>query len=213
MSEPNEYNFSPMRNSKGVDRLLAARTLFSKTLPTKSTGELQYYAGKSRYKSEEDKKSDPATIVSDFSQDNSDPEARRAPKPKFVPVPLDFWKPTPHAKPVDEGNNEVSATDLVQLSSYESSPKLSHSPTDALLEAGLENMIEATNTNREARDEGVDDEERAARIDESNARLKDEAELRSERAAQEKERQEEEYGRENLYREHKKKKRKGEWKF
>jgi hypothetical protein len=210
MSEPNEYKFSPKRNSKGVDRLLAARTLFSKTLPTKSTRELQYYAGKSRYKSEEEKKSDPVTMVSDFSQDNSDPEAPRAPKPKFVPVPLDFWKPTSHAKPVDEGNSEVSATDLVQPPPYEPSPTLSHSPTDALLEAGLENMIEANNTNRQARDEGGDDEERAARINEPNARLEDEAELRSERAAQEKERQEEEYDREDLYREHKKKKRKGE---
>jgi hypothetical protein len=74
-------------------------------------------------------------------------------------------------------------------------------------------MIEATNTDRQARDEGVNDEERAARIDEPNARLEDEAELRSERAAQEKERQEEEYDRDDLYREHKKKKRKGEWKY
>jgi len=74
-------------------------------------------------------------------------------------------------------------------------------------------MIEATNTNQQARDEGVDDEERAERIDESNARLEDEAEMRSERAAQEKERQEEEYDREDLYREPKKKKREGEWKY
>ena len=213
MDEPNEQKSNLKANSEGTDRVSAARPLFSRTLPPKSTRELQYYAGRSKSKSEEDRKSGPATTESDSAQGNREPEARRASKPKFLPVSLDFWKVPSDAKPRDESNSAVLATAPVKPSSYEPSPKPPRSPTDALLDSGLESMMEATNIDRQARDEGVDDEERAARIDESNARLEDEAELRSEREAEEKERWEDGYDREGFDREHKKTRRKEEWKY
>jgi hypothetical protein len=164
-------------------------------------------------KSEAAKKSESATRNSDSSQSNPYPEAHRASKPKFLPVSLDFWKPTSDAKPTYESNSAVPATTPVEPPSYEPSPTPPDWPTDALLESVLENMMEATNIDRQARDEGVGDEERAALIDESNARLEDEAELRRERAEQKKERRQERYGREDFDREHKKTRRKEEWKY
>ena len=207
MSEPNEDS-----SDSKEDRESATRPLFSKPLPPKSTRELQYYVGRSNYKSEEAKKSESATRESDSSQNNSYPEARQASKPKFIPFPLDFWKPASDAKPTDESNSAVPATTPVNPPSYEPSPTKPRCPTDALLECALENMMEATNIDHQARDEGVGDEERAARIDELNARLEDEAELRRERAAQKKERRQERYDREDFDREHKKTRRKEEWK-